>query len=210
MQYLAAPTAASNSTSDRAAAGPRHGKGTYAGASASGAAGSGGSPVLTVRVGDRAFVVHRGLLAERCGYFKQLLESEGFAESGADEVTLGEADPEVFGRLLCFIYWDLLAVPEAQLRMTLELAGRLLVPEVCEQLKPRVLTACTPATIISDMLWADAHNLAALIPDLKNYFIHNLKAVAAAAPEQLDDLTSRSPALAAEIFRTMARSAQRG
>ncbi|KXZ49668.1 hypothetical protein GPECTOR_20g525 [Gonium pectorale] len=180
-----------------------------AAAAAAGAGATGGSlalmarTVITVRVGDRAFVVHRALLAERCGYFKQLLASEGFVDSGAAEVTLGKADPDVFGRLLFFIYYNVLDVPATQLQATVELAGRLLMPQVCELLKPRLLAAaCTPTTIIPCLLWAEAHSFIALIPALKAYFVDHCKAAAATAPEQLDELISRSPALAAELWRT--------
>ncbi|KXZ49675.1 hypothetical protein GPECTOR_20g532 [Gonium pectorale] len=165
--------------------------------------------VLTVRVFDRAFVVHRALLEDRCGYFKGLLASEGFAESAADEVALPDADPDVFGRLLAYMYSGSLDVPTEQLKATAELADRLLMPAVCEQLKPRLLAACTPATVVDDLLWADRHNLADLIPELKDKFVWNIKAAIAAAPEQLHELTSRSPTLAAEVIRTMARELSR-
>ncbi|KXZ49661.1 hypothetical protein GPECTOR_20g518 [Gonium pectorale] len=167
------------------------------------------SSVLTVRVGDRAFAAHRVLLAERCEFFKKLLAVKGFAESGAAEVTLGEADPDVFGRLLAFIYWGVLDVPATHLKAAVELAGRLLMPEVCELLKPRLLAACTPATVVSDLLWAEKYGLTGLVPLLTDFLIEHLKAAVAAAPEQVTVLTARSPALAAEVIRTMAREEAR-
>ncbi|KXZ49669.1 hypothetical protein GPECTOR_20g526 [Gonium pectorale] len=187
----------------RAASSVDHGGGSSAAGS------SNGSPVLTVRVGDRAFVAHRALLAEHSGYFRQLLASEGFAESGAAEMTLGEADPDVFGRLLFYMYSGVLYLLEPQLKAAAQLADRLMMPDVCEQLKPRLLAACTPATIISYLLWAEEHNLTALIPALKHFFLEHCKAVAEAVPAQLDELTARHPALAAELFRTVARQASR-
>ncbi|KXZ49642.1 hypothetical protein GPECTOR_20g499 [Gonium pectorale] len=118
------------------------------------------------------------------------------------------ADPNVFGRLLA--YSGVLDVPATQLKATLELAARLLMPEVCELLKPRLLVAaCTPATITSYLLWAEQRNLTALLPALKAFFLEHCKAVAEAVPEQLDELTARHPALAAELLRTLARAKSR-
>ncbi|KXZ49667.1 hypothetical protein GPECTOR_20g524 [Gonium pectorale] len=157
--------------------------GTAAAASGAGASGESlalmARTVITVRVGDRAFVAHRALLAERCGYFRQLLASEGFAES----------------------------VPATQLKATAVLADRLLVPEVCDLLKPRLLAAaCTPVNVISYLQWAEAHNFTSLVAALKTYFITHCKAAAAAAPEQLVEQASQNPDLAAELIRDLARS----
>ncbi|KXZ49663.1 hypothetical protein GPECTOR_20g520 [Gonium pectorale] len=185
------------------------GGGTEAGGSGSSGGhdgGPGASPVLTIRVGDRAFVAHRALLADRCEFFKRLLAREGFAESGADEMALPEADPDVFGLLLGWVYWGVLEVPDHLLRPTAELAGRLLMPGVCAELQERLLAAVTPATAVGDLLWAERHSMTGLVSELKGFFARRLGEVVAAAPDALDELTRESPALAAELFRAVGRT----
>ncbi|PNG99651.1 hypothetical protein TSOC_014566, partial [Tetrabaena socialis] len=113
------------------------------------------SGVVTVRVGDKAFIVHRSLLAYHSDYFKQLFES-GFADSAAAEVVLSDADPDVFGLLLAYMY-----------RGFLELAERLLMFDVRDRLAQQLLAGCTPASAVRDLLWAERHNMGELVAQLK-------------------------------------------
>ncbi|PNH09484.1 Trishanku [Tetrabaena socialis] len=158
--------------------------------------------VVTVKVGDRAFAVHRSLLAERSEYFKQLFEGS-FADSGAAEVTLPDADPDAFAAILGFTYWGVLEVPYNLLRPAAELAERLLMPHICQRLTARLLVGCTPATAVSDLLWAERHNMG-VVGELKAFFVQHAKEVVEVAPAMVDQLAATSPQLAAQLICALA------
>ncbi|KXZ45695.1 hypothetical protein GPECTOR_51g680 [Gonium pectorale] len=173
--------------------------------------GSGGAAaaVVTVRVGPRAFLAHRSLLALCSDYFKHLLAPDsGFAEAAAAhgshyaQTELLDADPRAFGLLLSYMYTGTLAVPEELLRPTLELAGRLLMPDVCATLRPRLLAAgCgSPGTVAADLVWAEQHSLSDLVPELVRRFVRHRREAVAANPEAVRQLAEGSPALAAELL----------
>ncbi|GFR53129.1 hypothetical protein Agub_g15845 [Astrephomene gubernaculifera] len=159
-----------------------------------------GSATVTLRVGGRSFVAHRSLLAARSDYFRQLLAG-GFAEDGAEEVELRDADPWVFGALLDFMYFGRLEVPDDLLRPTAELAGRLLMPAALQLLQSRLLAAATPATVVAELEWAARHNLAELVEGLKQRLLRSKAIVSLRTPpEAVRQLAESCPKVMAELF----------
>ncbi|KAG2493368.1 hypothetical protein HYH03_008500 [Edaphochlamys debaryana] len=179
------------------------------------AGGSGGSAPsapsgsLTVRVGDRAFPVQRSVLAAGSEYFARLLApGGGFAESGGAEVSLPDADLAAFVHLLSYMYGTslglsgasspLLSVPPELLRPTAALAGRLLMGGAVAVLTERLAAAATPASVLSDLAWADAHGLTDLVERLTAYAVRKRKAVEL---DGLEEFTERCPQQAAKLLR---------
>ncbi|KAG2493413.1 hypothetical protein HYH03_008538 [Edaphochlamys debaryana] len=163
-----------------------------------GAGGSGGScaPVLTasgaegvtirvtVRVGEREFSVPRSVLVAGSEYFAARLlvraKGKGSAKTHVGEVTLPDADPAAFAHLLSYMYRAsqglsrasalLRAVPPALLRPTAALAGRLQLDGAVAVLTERLAAAATPASVLSDLAWADANGFPALAEQLRRGF----------------------------------------
>ncbi|KAG2489344.1 hypothetical protein HYH03_012174 [Edaphochlamys debaryana] len=170
------------------------------------------SGAVTVLVGKRACCAHRAILAAGSEYFARLLAPEGgFAESGAVEVALPDADPSAFAHLLSYMYGthrglpctQLLAVPAELLRPTAELAGRLLMsPAVTAQLTERLAARTTAATVLSDLVWADAHGLTELAERLRAFAVRKRKALEL---DGVEELAERYPQQAAKLLRAFAK-----
>ncbi|KXZ45687.1 hypothetical protein GPECTOR_51g672 [Gonium pectorale] len=159
--------------------------------------------LVSVRVGSKAFAVHRSLLADHSESFAKLYLSANGAASDRETV-LTDADPDAFELLLEYMYGSgtasLRAVPDELLRPVAELAGRLGMPGVCSQLKERLLAVCsTPKTAATDLVWAERQGLHELVPELKSYFIRHRREVTAAAPDSVRQLLAGNQALAAEV-----------
>ncbi|KXZ45691.1 hypothetical protein GPECTOR_51g676 [Gonium pectorale] len=177
------------------------------GGNAAAAAATAAAAIVAVRVGPRTFLAHRSLLSLRSDYFKHLLAPDsGFAEGAAThgtpfaETELPGADPDAFELLLEHMYTGTLSVPSALLRPTAELAGQLLMPGVCSQLKQQLLEESSAASVVGDLLWAEKHSLTDLLEDLKAFFVRNRREVAEAAPGAVAELAESSPGLAAQLI----------
>ncbi|PNH00141.1 ARM REPEAT PROTEIN INTERACTING WITH ABF2, partial [Tetrabaena socialis] len=86
---------------------------------------------VAVLLGGRTFHAHRVILSARCDYFRQLLGGS-FAEGGARQLSLPDADPDAFAVVLRFVYAGTAAdIPATQAQAVAELADRLLLPELC-------------------------------------------------------------------------------
>ncbi|KAG2493400.1 hypothetical protein HYH03_008527 [Edaphochlamys debaryana] len=151
------------------------------------------SGAVTVRVGDRAFPVQRSVLAAGSEYIARLLApGGGFEESGAAEVSLPDADPAAFAHLLSYMYGTSLGLsgansalvdaPPELLRPTAALAGRLLMGGAVAALTERLAAAATPASVLSDLAWADAHGLADVAERLRAFAVGKRKARSRLAP----------------------------
>ncbi|KAG2496326.1 hypothetical protein HYH03_005558 [Edaphochlamys debaryana] len=144
--------------------------------------------IVTIRVGAETFPAHRSVLAAGSEYFARLLSPDGgFADSGAVEVVLDDdAEPAAFAHLLSYMYCNtmgvsysqqLLAAPAELLRPTAALAGRLLIGGAVAALTDRLAVATTPATVLSDLLWANTHGLAELQARLAAFAMESRKSV---------------------------------
>ncbi|KAG2484767.1 hypothetical protein HYH03_016421 [Edaphochlamys debaryana] len=163
-----------------------------------------GAALVTVGVGGEAFAAHRSVLCAGSEFFARMLEG-GFAEGGAgptEPVELKETHPGAFQALLEFFYTGRLDVPDALLRPTCELAGRLLLPpELQGWLQGRLLGRATPGTAIDDLIWADRHGMSELAAQLKERIVRHRALVKAGgfAQAALQRLAEHSPALVAEL-----------
>ncbi|KAG2493266.1 hypothetical protein HYH03_008403 [Edaphochlamys debaryana] len=147
-----------------------------------------------------------GGLAALCG---------GFAESGAAEVALPDADPTAFAHLLSYMYGSslglpctpaqmLLSVPFALLRPTAALAGRLLMEGVVvSAFTDQLAAAATPSTVMASLLWAEDHGLNALAARLRSYAIEHRKTLDLRA---LEDLVESCPKRAKEVMSKLLRA----
>ncbi|KAG2484769.1 hypothetical protein HYH03_016423 [Edaphochlamys debaryana] len=156
-------------------------------------------------VGGEAFDAHRSVLCAGSEFFARMLEG-GFAEGGAgptEPVELREADPRAFQALLEYMYSGRLDVPDALLRPTCELAGRMLLPpELQGWLQGRLLGRATPGTAIDDLVWADRHGMSELAAQLKARIVRHralVKAGGGEARAALERLAGHSTALIIEL-----------
>ncbi|KAG2424682.1 hypothetical protein HYH02_015160 [Chlamydomonas schloesseri] len=160
--------------------------------------GVGEGQLVAVAVGGRAFTAHRLILAARCEYFRRLFAG-GFADSGAREVVLQDADPDAFAALLRHMYTGELGFPMQLLRPLAELADRLLLPQVVRHVKRRLLAATQPVTVVADMLWAHAQGFNDLLENLKEWYLEHQREVLRAAPDTVRQLFTAAPAFAFEL-----------
>eukprot|EP00198_Chlamydomonas_reinhardtii_P002945 XP_001692281.1 predicted protein [Chlamydomonas reinhardtii] len=181
------------------------------------------------------FVAHRAVLSSHSDFFKQLLALEppsrgggggggssggggdgsSFAEGGAAQVELREADPDVFARLLAYMYTgkqcalgeDLDLLQPAQLKAVAELAGRLLLPGAITLLQPRLLAAAAtaPETAVAELVWAASHSLTGLVEELSGFVVAHAVSVLPATPQEaLAALAAAQPELMAAIMQAIA------
>ncbi|GLC39629.1 Ankyrin repeat and BTB/POZ domain-containing protein 1 [Pleodorina starrii] len=173
----------------------------------SGGGGGGAVKVVAADGSGRSFLVHRNALVKRSDYFKQLLQSGGgFSDSGAAVVTLLEgADPEAFHWLLSYMYDGMVRMPDHLLRPAMEIAGWLLLQaDGMEQLQTRLMATVTPGSVLSDLVWAEQHSMAQLVPLLKEFVLRRRREVVAASGRQkalewLEVLATRNPILMADL-----------
>ncbi|GLC41788.1 Ankyrin repeat and BTB/POZ domain-containing protein 1 [Pleodorina starrii] len=160
--------------------------------------------LVTVAAGGAArFTVHRHVLKVQSEYFKRLLDPEsGFTDSGAAEVSLPDADPDALAWLLTYLYTGELFVPEELFWPAAALARRLLLPASCtERLQEWLLATVTPATVISDLMWAEQYGLDELALQCKAYLLRNRRYV------DMGELVERQPDLAAGLLRELVEGA---
>ncbi|PNH02323.1 Kelch-like protein 38 [Tetrabaena socialis] len=170
-----------------------------------------GTADVTIVVGGRAFPVHRAVLCARSDYFQQRLGG-GFADGSEQQLSLPEADPDVFEVVLRFVYTDDADdIPAAQAQAVAELADRLLLPELAQQAAAVVEASVGPGTVVGLLLWAEARSPAfsELLSRLKAWYVENQEAVAVAAPNTLKRLAEGSPGLTAELMLAVATVAKR-
>ncbi|KAG2493364.1 hypothetical protein HYH03_008496 [Edaphochlamys debaryana] len=138
------------------------------------------------------------------------VECDGFAESGAAEVTLPDADPAAFAHLLSYMYGTamgypgfapvVLEEPPELLRPTAALAGRLLMGGAVAALAERLAAAATPASVLSDLAWADAHGMTDLAERLRAFALAHRKQV---KPGDLEQLAEAFPMQATQLLKAL-------
>ncbi|KAG2493342.1 hypothetical protein HYH03_008475 [Edaphochlamys debaryana] len=142
-------------------------------------------------------------------YFARLLApGGGFAESGAAEVSLPDADSAAFAHLLSYMYCtslgappQILALSPDLLRVTTLLAGRLLMGGAVAALMDRLAATVRPASVLSDLAWADAHGMTDLAERLRAHAVLNRKSL---DPNGLEQLAEECPRQAAELLKSLA------
>ncbi len=165
-----------------------------------------GTANVTVEVGGQAFAAHRGVLAARSPYFRQRLDpGAGFADGGAQRLSLPDADPAAFGVVLRYMYTDSVgAIAEGLLQHVGELADRLLLPGLCEEVGTQLLAGVSEDNVVSLLLWADQRSgsFGALLAGLKEWFVVRKDAVAGRDLTSIRRLMVESPDLAVELYHS--------
>ncbi len=170
---------------------------------ASAAQPDGGSADVVVEVGGRAFPAHRAVLGARSAYFRQRLDpGAGFGESGAQRLSLPDTSPEAFEVALRYMYTDSAGdIPGALLQPAAELADRLLLPGLCEEVGRQLLAAVCAESVVGLLLWAEQRSASfgELLRGLKAWFGEHREEVVA-HPDQMQRLMTESAALAYELI----------
>ncbi|PNH06346.1 Kelch-like protein 30 [Tetrabaena socialis] len=160
-----------------------------------------GTADVTIMVGERIFHAHRGLLSARSDYFQQRFGAD-FADGSAPQLSLPDADPDVFEVVLGWVYTDAADIPAAHAAGVAELADRLLLPELREQAVAVMEASVSAVTVAALLLWAEARGpaFAGLLSRLKAWYVDNSDAVMREAKEEMRLLAARSPDLMLELM----------
>ncbi|KAG2452060.1 hypothetical protein HYH02_003096 [Chlamydomonas schloesseri] len=165
-----------------------------------------GTADLTIRVGERRFAVHRGVLSARCDYFKQRLAGDAFTDARAAELELPDADPDAFALLLRWLYTGGADVPSDQARSVAELADRLLLPELCAAAQGVVASSVTAGSVVDCLLWAwgccesRGGTFGQLLARLKEWYVSHHEEVRRDAGPSRQRLAAAAPALTEELM----------
>ncbi|GLI67853.1 hypothetical protein VaNZ11_012144 [Volvox africanus] len=171
-----------------------------------------GTSDLTLTVSGRTFYVHRSILTARCDYFRQRLTG-GFTDGDEPVLSLPDADPDAFAALLRFLYTGFppdgppLSLSPALLQPLVELADRLLLPELCAVAQAQLLAAVTRDNVVDLLIWASERGqtfLDALTRLTEWYLVHQLE-VMEHKPEEVKRLMVTCPDLAFEIHMAAAK-----
>ncbi|KAG2492804.1 hypothetical protein HYH03_008964 [Edaphochlamys debaryana] len=157
---------------------------------------------LKLRVGGRVFPVHRAILSARCPYFRRRLGG-GFADAGAAELDLPDADPEAMEALLRWMYTGCLPpeLPSPLLQPLAELSDRLGLMQPCRAAQGRILEAVCAQSVVGALLWAEQRGggFAELLAGLKDWYLEHTEEIMDTALESLQRLAKESPALSVEL-----------
>ncbi len=152
---------------------------------------------------DEFCLTHRAVLAARSAYFRQRLDpGAGFGDAGAQRLSLPDACPEVFELVLRYMYTDSAGdIPGALLQPAAELADRLLLPGLCEEVGRHVLRGVCAESVVGLLLWAEQRSarFGGLLRGLKAWFREHREEVLQ-LPEPTQQLMSESTALAYELI----------
>ncbi|PNH01210.1 Kelch-like protein 30 [Tetrabaena socialis] len=163
-----------------------------------------GTADVAIVVGGRTFHVHRALLSARCDYFQQRLGGS-FTDGSAQQLDLPDADPDAFEVVLLFVYTGAADISLALAAGVAELADRLLLPELREQVAALVEASVSARTVAGLLLWAEARGpaFAGLLSRLKGWYVENHEAVMRDAKEEVGLLMARSPQLVLELMQEL-------
>ncbi|KAG2492803.1 hypothetical protein HYH03_008963 [Edaphochlamys debaryana] len=157
---------------------------------------------LKLRVGGRVFPVHRAILSARCPCFRRRLGG-GFADAGAAELDLPDADPEAMEALLRWMYTGCLPpeLPSPLLQPLAELSDRLGLMQPCRAAQGRILEAVCAQSVVGALLWAEQRGdgFAELLAGLKDWYLEHTEEVVDTARDTLQRLAAESPALSVEL-----------
>ncbi len=163
----------------------------------------GSSADVVVEAGGRDFPAHRAVLAARSAFFRSLVDpSRGFTDGTAQRLSLPDADPKAFELVLRYMYTDSVgSIPEALLPLTAELADRLLLPGLCEEVGRQVLECVCGESVVGLLLWAEQHRATygELLRGLKEWFVEH-KAEMLRLPVHTKRLMTENADLAFELL----------
>ncbi|KAG2441676.1 hypothetical protein HXX76_003294 [Chlamydomonas incerta] len=169
-----------------------------------------GTSDVTVRVGERRFHLHRAILAARCDYFRQRLAEGSFADGrmpccGRD-LDLPDTEPEAFALLLRWLYTGGVDVPPEKARGVVELADRLLLPELCDAAQAALLASVSAEGVVEALLWAagcaevrGAGRFGGLLEALNRWYVSHHDEVRRVAGASRARLAVEAPALHLEL-----------
>ncbi|PNH07417.1 Kelch repeat and BTB domain-containing protein 4 [Tetrabaena socialis] len=160
-----------------------------------------GTADVTIVVSGRTFHAHRGVLSARSDYFRQLFGSD-FADGAAAQHTLEDADAAAFDATLHYIYQGTAEFAPAQTQAVADLAGRLLLPELCRLASEQLAAGVSAGSVVGLLLWADARGPAflELISRLKGWYVQHHEEVVDEAPESIRRLAAANPTMMVELM----------
>ncbi|KAG2490852.1 hypothetical protein HYH03_010770 [Edaphochlamys debaryana] len=163
-----------------------------------------GTADLSLVVGGRTFHAHRSILTARSKYFSSRLAGD-FVEGRARVLDLPDADPDALALVLKWVYTGAVDVPPGKVQAVVELADRLELLQLGEELQKRVLAGVDAETVVDALLWADARQFQVLRERLLSWFLGHQGAVIEAAPDSVKRLMVANPGLMLEVQEAMCK-----
>ncbi|KAG2490843.1 hypothetical protein HYH03_010761 [Edaphochlamys debaryana] len=157
-----------------------------------------GTADLSLVVGGRTFHAHRSILTARSKYFSSRLAGD-FVEGRARVLDLPDADPDALALALKWVYTGAVDVPPGKVQAVVELADRLELLQLGEELQKRVLAGVDAETVVDALLWADALQLHPLRGALLSWLLEFQRAVMDRAAGSVKRLMVANPGLMFEV-----------
>lgn len=123
---------------------------------------------VALAVGDKRFPVHRVVLAASCPYFAAMFHS-GLAEASRDEVDIHDMTPEVFERLLRFIYTGEILITRDNCQDLLAASNILLLTDVLQACCDFLQRELHPSNCVGIFRLAEMHSCTNLKLEAKRF-----------------------------------------
>ncbi|XP_057318312.1 speckle-type POZ protein B-like [Microplitis mediator] len=158
------------------------------------------SDVILV-VGNEKFKAHKLILSTRSPVFSAMFTHE-MKENRESEVTIPDIDPEIFNKMLEFIYTDEINNLDADAAYLLEAADKyqlLNLKSLCEE---SLSKSCSIDNAIKLMILADLHNANQLLEFIFEFMIKNIKDITKTPEYEVLEITK--PLLLLKLIKKIA------
>ncbi|XP_057318314.1 speckle-type POZ protein B-like [Microplitis mediator] len=131
---------------------------------------------VILAVGDKIFKAHKLILSARSPVFFAMFTHE-MKEKKENTVTISDIDPEIFEKILKFIYTDNIDDLDADAECLLELADKYQLLELKRLCEESLSKSVSIDNAIQLMILADLHNADKLLEFIFEFIIRNFKDV---------------------------------